>query len=43
MYYYRVELTVELLNAHIRSVSFVVPLRQARVCLAEHIVHIYCD
>lgn len=41
--YYRVELTVELVNAHIRSIRLVVPLCHARVCLAEHIVHIYCD
>lgn len=41
--YYREELTVESVKAHVRSIGFVVPLCHARICLAEHIVHIYCD
>jgi hypothetical protein len=41
--YYKAGLTVESVKAHLRSIGFVVPLCHARICLAEHIVHIYCD
>lgn len=42
-YLYRMGLTVESVKTHVRSISFVVPQRHACICLAEHIVHIYCD